>query len=205
MRAEDVKLGVSRLKGLQDHNNQHFVGDMVLLGFSHGATAAISAVHDYSRTQVGGVDEMVKWSVKSSGVEYDTTAYEAPLSNQNADVQGAIAYYGGTYGFGYFTDYAPGEGTAYRYHLNKHLMIHHGTDDGTISIGTANKKWTPRGFEHHINQGNHAQDADFHFYEWLDAEHSFDMPSVMGQPNIDARNGARVLTFKFLSEYLGQN
>ncbi len=203
IRAEDVKNGIKRLKGLQDHNNIYFARSIALLGFSHGATAAISAVHDYSRTRVGGADEMMEWSVKHNNNEYDGPAYDAPFSNHNTDVKAAIAYYGGTYGFGYFTDYAQGQGAAYKYHLNKALLIHHGTADATISIGLSTSRTTPRGFEDHILQGNRNQGVNFQFMEWLDAGHSFDMPSAQQQADVDARNGARTATLNFLEQYIG--
>ncbi|MEM6377917.1 MAG: hypothetical protein AAF705_06875 [Bacteroidota bacterium] len=203
VRAEDVKQGVARLKGLVDHDNFNFVGDIALLGFSHGATAAIAAVHDYSHTQIGGPEQMMEWSVKSSSIEYDGPDYDAPFSNQNTDVVAAIAYYGGTYGFGYFTDYAQGQGAAYKYQLNKHLMVHHGTSDNTVRIGSANSKWTPRGFENHILQGNANQNIDFEFMEWQNASHSFDMPHKNAQADVNARNGARTETLDFLDDYIG--
>ncbi|GAB5554179.1 MAG: hypothetical protein Sapg2KO_37700 [Saprospiraceae bacterium] len=207
VRAEDVKRGVSRISWLRTFGQSKFIGEIALVGFSHGATAAIAAIHDYNYT--GGrmaQNPMLKWSVKEGDNEYDIqNGYQAPFSVSTINIEAAIAYYGGTYCFGYFTDYFPGEGVAVKYRMNNNLMIHHGEDDADIDIGTVNNpgKTTTRAFVDRVQNGGANQGVFLDFHAYQNTGHSFDRPSQNAGNNQASRALARTRSFNYLNQHIG--
>ena len=100
VRPKDANTALEHLRLLKDSNGKKMIqeGNISVLGFSDGASAAVSTLIDLSK-----VPSDFEWTQSANGIVYDESDGVLPPPNQpNLGFASGVFYYGGHIGYNYW-------------------------------------------------------------------------------------------------------
>lgn len=179
IRPRDLQATVNILRQLVSPAGHEVVGNIALIGFSHGGSTVRNTVHDCSLTQ-----NITEWSVSFDGISYTVPSPVCEIDK--LDVTAVVSYYPGGYDRGYWGNPRKGE-SVYR---NSVPMLVHLAENDELTSDTKD-----------LIEKNLLDETEVDYYIYKEAAHSFDHPAVTGK-DAEARILAQQRTLVFINHHL---